>query len=91
MPSVDIPSLLTRHEVIDITGYSIASIYRLMRAGHFPEPIKIGPRSIRWKAEEIAAYIEDRPRANGQEKVNALKKNPGSSGGNPTGIFQGSD
>ena len=57
--------LLTRHEVEQRTGLRRASIYRLMRLGQFPEPIRIGPRAVRWPESEIADYIENRPRARG--------------------------
>ena len=56
---------LRRTEVEDQTGFSRSSIYRLMRSGLFPEPIKIGPRAVRWKSSEIEAYLEGRPRAAG--------------------------
>ena len=56
---------LRRTEVEAITALSRSSLYRLMRAGLFPEPIKIGPKAVRWKSSEIAAYVESRPRATG--------------------------
>ena len=57
--------LMTRSEVEERTGLSRTSIYRLMREGTFPEPIKIGPRAVRWHESEIEAYLASRPRASG--------------------------
>ena len=57
--------LLTRHEVEHRVGIKRSALYRMMRAGAFPLPLKIGPRAVRWPESEIAAYIESRPRATG--------------------------
>ena len=61
--------LLTRAEVEAKTIMSTTSIYRLMRAGVFPGPLKIGPRAVRWGASEIDQYVESRPGAQGQAVV----------------------
>ena len=58
-------ALLTRREVERLTGLSCTTIYRLMRAGTFPEPIRIGPRAVRWHASEIESYRESKERASG--------------------------
>ena len=58
--------LLRRREVERITGLSRASIYRLMRSGSFPLPVKVGPTAVRWKECDIADWIESRPLATGE-------------------------
>lgn len=57
--------LLTRQQIEEITGLTRSTIYRLMRSGQFPEPIRIGPRAVRWPQSEIESWIADRPRATG--------------------------
>lgn len=59
------PPLLTRHEVERLTALSTSSLYRAMRQGDFPEPLRIGERSVRWRADEVGAWIDQRPRAAG--------------------------
>ena len=59
--------LLTRFEVEARCRIARTTIYRLMRAGQFPEPIKIGPRAVRWPQSEIEAWIATRPRARGEQ------------------------
>ena len=49
-----------------MTALSCAGIYKLMRSGKFPEPIKVTSRAVRWKSEEVAAWIASRPRATGE-------------------------
>lgn len=58
--------LMTRLEVEARTALSRTSIYRLMREGSFPEPIRIGERAVRWRASELEAWLDDRPRATGE-------------------------
>jgi prophage regulatory protein len=46
---------------------SHATIWRLVRAGKFPAPIRIGARAIAWRLSEIEAWLESRPRAGKSE------------------------
>ena len=57
--------LLRRPEVEDRCGLARSSIYRLMRCGQFPTPIRIGPRAVRWQESEIEKFIAGRPRTTG--------------------------
>ena len=40
--------LLTKQDVLARLGFKKSSLYRLMRLGLFPQPIRIGPRMVRW-------------------------------------------
>ncbi len=64
----DFDRLLRRTDVEVRTGLTRSTIYRLMRAGEFPEPLKLGPRAVRWRATEIESWIAERPRATGETK-----------------------
>ena len=57
--------LLTRPEVEDRVRLRRSAIYRLLRSGGFPLPIRIGPRAVRWRASEVEDWIASRPRATG--------------------------
>lgn len=48
-----------------ITGKSRSSIYRDIRAGTFPQPVKIGPRSVAWKSGDVEAWLTSRPTRDG--------------------------
>ena len=58
--------MLRREEVEARCGIARTTIYRLMRAGQFPEPLQVGPRAVRWPASEIEAWLASRPRATGE-------------------------
>lgn len=44
-------------------GACRASIYVWMRKGLFPRPIRMGERRSAWRASEIQAWMDSRPRA----------------------------
>ena len=48
-------------EVIAMTGLSIATIYRLIKAGTFPQPRSIGGGMIGFIGIEVERWILDRP------------------------------
>lgn len=47
------------------TGLPRSTIYRYIKKGLFPRPIKLGPRTVGWFASAIAAWAEGRRRASG--------------------------
>ena len=55
--------LLRVAEVIELTGLSRVTIHRLRHAGTFPEPLRVGPRAVRWRESELRAWMESQPRA----------------------------
>lgn len=58
--------MLRRAEVETICGLARSTIYRLMRQGEFPEPVRVGPRAVRWPTSEIETWLAARPRATGE-------------------------
>ena len=57
--------LLHRAEVERRVGIGTSTLYRMMRDGDFPEPLRIGTRAVRWRESEVEAFIAARPRATG--------------------------
>ena len=57
--------LMHRAEVEHLVSLKRSAIYRLMRSGEFPLPLKIGPRAVRWRESDIRAWIDARPLATG--------------------------
>ena len=50
--------LLRLPEVMERTGLSKPSIYRLIKADKFPKQVRVGVRAVRWKAHRIDEWIE---------------------------------
>ncbi len=61
--STDQDVLLTRREVERRTGLSRSTLYRKMREGTFPVPLKVSERAVRWRDSDIRAYVDSRPRS----------------------------
>jgi predicted DNA-binding transcriptional regulator AlpA len=62
----NIPStLLNEHDVARITGLSVATIrrWRLLRQG--PRFIKVSGSAVRYRAEDVKAYLDTRPTGGG--------------------------
>jgi prophage regulatory protein len=47
--------------VITITGKGGSTIYRDIKDGTFPRPIKLGPQTSGWKKSDIDRWIAQRP------------------------------
>ena len=52
------PQLLKAPEVAKIVSISTRTLWRLVSARKFPEPIRIGG-STRWRAKDVERWIED--------------------------------
>jgi prophage regulatory protein len=42
-------------------GFKPAWIYKLIREGAFPAPVRIGKRAVAWKSSDVDAWITSRP------------------------------
>ena len=52
--------LIDMHTIIARTGMSRMTVYRRMKAGEFPQPIKLGERINRWTEGDLEAWIAAR-------------------------------
>lgn len=50
-------SFLRLKQVVELTSISKATIWRWVKNGTFPKPIKITSRVTVWKSSDIQAYI----------------------------------
>ena len=57
--------LVTRAEVERRVGLGRSALYRAMREGRFPEPLRVGPKSVRWLLSEVEQWITGLPRSHG--------------------------
>ena len=51
-------SLLRLPQVEAMVGMKKSKIYSLLQAGQFPAPVRLGPRSVRWKGSAVRAWID---------------------------------
>ena len=51
-------------DVVEVTGLSRTTIWRRVKSGDFPAPVRLGSmatRSIGWREGEVERWIEGRP------------------------------
>ena len=63
MSARGLPSLLTQAHVLALLGVSRPTLWAWRREGRFPEALRIGPNSIRWRESDIRAWLANRPAA----------------------------
>jgi hypothetical protein len=56
-------------------GMHRSNIYRLVKTGDFPAPLRVGKWGSRWRRSEWVAWCNARPRANAPQAVN-VSPNP---------------
>ena len=56
--------LLSVKEVSAIAGVSRSAIYSGINEGHFPRPIKLGKKSVRWRVSDIEKWLAELPASN---------------------------
>jgi prophage regulatory protein len=46
--------------VLHITGLKRATLYKRIRQGEFPPPVRLGPRAVGWLRHEVEGWLRDR-------------------------------
>lgn len=62
-PAVNVPErvvrsdrLLNKWAVEERTSLDITTIYRKMKVGTFPHPVRVGLRRVAWRESDVAAW-----------------------------------
>lgn len=57
------PSIIRLPELLATVGLSRPSVYRMMKAGTFPQQVKLGTAAVGWLRAEVEQWIAERARA----------------------------
>ena len=57
---IPVHGLLRLPQVLSMIPISKSAWWEGCRTGRYPKPVKLGPRTTVWRAEDIAAFIESR-------------------------------
>ena len=57
--------LLKMKEVCQLTGLGETKVREMIDAGTFPRAKQVGPRAVRFRVSDVAAWIESLPDATG--------------------------
>ena len=52
--------LMTSAEVQAACTISRTTVYRLVKSGRFPRPVKVGERAIRWRTADVQGWLDTR-------------------------------
>ena len=52
--------LIGRKEVLILIGISNATLWRWIKSGRFPAPLKIGKKKVAWRSSVLATWIAQR-------------------------------
>ena len=58
--------MLRLRSVERMTGLSKSTLYRLIRKGSFPAPLRLTRKAVRWRREEVNEWLSLRPRGGGR-------------------------
>jgi len=50
----------TRHEIEKLLKISRTTIYRWLKEGQFPTPVRFGANMVRWKVTDIEVWMKER-------------------------------
>lgn len=56
--SQQLPKLMTREEVAKYLGVSLPTVWRYMVRDHVLPFVRVGKRQVRFRAEDVAAYVK---------------------------------
>ncbi|MEC8081456.1 MAG: AlpA family phage regulatory protein [Pseudomonadota bacterium] len=51
------PYIVDRYEVERLTSLHKSSIYRLMKEGKFPKPLRLSTMRVAWRLADIEAWV----------------------------------
>lgn len=57
---MELDRILRMRDVLDCTGLSKSTLYRIIRDGEFPKPVRITSQLVGWRASVIQEWIESR-------------------------------
>lgn len=55
--------ILRLPEVVELVGLKTSTIYTAMREGRFPASVRLGARTVGWRAGDITRWLAERPSA----------------------------
>ncbi len=77
--------LMSIKEAAALLGISVSSIQRLVRAGHFPQPVRMLGSLVRWRRADILAFASGDVLAVQSTAPQGQEESPHRRGGRPKG------
>ena len=65
-PTTHVERLLDKWAIEDRTSLDITTIYRKIKDGTFPHPVRVGKRRVAWRESDVATWLSSLSTAGGQ-------------------------
>ena len=49
--------ILRKKDILQLTGLSHSTLYRMMHEGKFPKPLRLTPGTVGWTSDSISSWI----------------------------------
>lgn len=56
---ISVTGFLRLHQILEFLPISKSAWWKGCSTGRYPKPLKLGPRTTVWRAEDIKAFIEN--------------------------------
>ena len=58
----DLPDdgVVRQPQVLDVCGFGASTLWRSIRRGEFPRPLRLTQRAVGWRIRDIRAWLESR-------------------------------
>lgn len=63
MRTTKLDRILRKPEVLEMAGFSSATLYRGIKSGDFPKPIRVSKNCVGWLESVLRRWLESRPEA----------------------------
>ena len=63
--------MLKRRDVAEAVGVAERTIDRWLAHGTFPQPVEIGPRTLRWREVDLEAFVDGRAKERAGSRADA--------------------
>jgi predicted DNA-binding transcriptional regulator AlpA len=67
-------AFLRKPDLVSATSLSYSTLYRLIRMGRFPAPIRLSERTSAWRASDVLDWINSHAAGNGTQAEAVTKK-----------------
>ena len=59
-PAIRRPIILQRPQVLERTGLSNTTVWRLQQRGEFPKPVQLSPGRVGWHERDVDNWVQSR-------------------------------
>ncbi|OJB36087.1 AlpA family transcriptional regulator [Burkholderia ubonensis] len=63
--------ILRLRDVLDVVGVRKSTLYSWIKDGQFVAPVRLGPRAVGWKSDQVQAFVDGCQSTRSTDRVEA--------------------